>query len=72
MINRTRTIPRVHFIKFQLGGLCITYTKTKKENPISESALERLELVRKLKEEFKMKKITRTNIMIEGMFLQKL
>jgi hypothetical protein len=34
--------------------------------------LERLEQVRKLKEEFNKKKITRTDIVIEGMFLQKL
>jgi hypothetical protein len=72
MINRTRTFPRGHLIKLHLGGLYIIYTSTKKENAVSMLELERLEQVRKLKEEFNKKKITRTDIVIEGMFLQKL
>jgi hypothetical protein len=71
MINRTRTFPRGHLIKFHLGGLYIIYTSTKKESTVSILELEHVELVRKLNEELKSKKITRTDIEIEDMFIRK-
>ena len=49
----------------RLGTLFIKSTREKKENVISVSELERLELVRKLKEANKVKKYSRTESTIE-------
>jgi hypothetical protein len=71
MTNNTRTLERGHLIKLQLGRLCITYVKAERENAISVSELERLETIRKLKEESKSRKLSRTDIVIEEITFRK-
>ena len=71
MINKTQTFARGHLFRLQLGGLCITYTKAEKENVISASELECLELIRKIKEENRAKKFSQTDITIEEISFRK-
>jgi len=71
MIDEIRMFTWGHFIKFWLGGLFGTRAKVEKANVISVSELERLELLRKLREEHKAKKFSRADIAIEDIVIRK-
>lgn len=60
-----------NFIKSRPGGLLGTRAKTANENPIPLAELERLEIIRKLKQECKVKKFSRTAIAVEDMSFRK-